>query len=131
MGITVEVLRREFKQFGIFERFHLMDHAWRHVHALAGRHFELIDQFGIHRLLYSNPEPPCAEIERFGLELMKVQRAFMAFSDFQDLATVQTVVGDPYFAAPPFWLNVNWLPCTVHKATHPPGATYSRSQHYV
>ena len=88
MGITVEVLRREFKQFGIFERFHLVHEAGRHVHALAGRHLELIDLIRIDGLLYPDPKPPRTKIERFRLELMEVQRGFMAFADFQDLATV-------------------------------------------
>ena len=45
---------------------------------------------------------------------MEMQGAFVAFADFKDLATVQAVVGNPDFAAPPLWFNMNWLPCAGH-----------------
>jgi len=73
MRIAVEVLGRELEQFGIFERFHLMDEARRDIHALARRHLEFVNHVGISGILDPDLEPAGAKKERFGLELMEMQ----------------------------------------------------------
>ena len=41
MRVAIEVLRGEFEQLSILQRFHLMHQAARDVHAFAGTEFEL------------------------------------------------------------------------------------------
>jgi hypothetical protein len=73
MRIAVEVLSGELKKFSILERFHLVDEAWWHVHALPRSHFELLNRFGIDRIFDSHFKPTRPKKERFGFELMKMQ----------------------------------------------------------
>jgi len=73
MRIAVEVLCGEFKEFSIFECFHLVDQARRHVHALTCRHLEFVDYSRVGRILDADLKPSGAQIERFGLELMEMQ----------------------------------------------------------
>jgi hypothetical protein len=115
MRIAVEMLRGEFKQFNIFERFHLMNQARRHIHAFARTHFEFVDHLGFRRVFDADYESAGAEKERFRFEFMEVKGAFPALTDFQNLAAVKFIIGYPDFAAPPFRLNVNWLPGSAHR----------------
>ena len=102
MRIAVEVLGGELVQLGVLKRFHLMHQPERNVHALAGREFELLDNFGVGRFLDADLEPARAQVERLGLELVKMQRAALALANLEDLAAVEIAVDDPYLATPPF-----------------------------
>jgi hypothetical protein len=88
MRIAVEVLGREFVQFRIFKRFHLMDQARRYVHALPWLHLEFVDYVGINGLFNPDLESARTKKERFSLELMEVKRTFPALANFQDLAAI-------------------------------------------
>ena len=74
VGIGIEVLGRELVQLGVLERLHLMDQADRNVHALAGFQDELLDRFRLRRFLDAYYQAPRAQIKRFGLELVVVER---------------------------------------------------------
>ena len=114
MGVAVEMLRRELQQLGVFERQHLMDQAPRHVHAFAGLKLEFLYRRRLGRFLYEYLEPAGAQVERFGLELVKVQRTALALFDLENLAAVEVVVRDPYLSAPSFGYDPDRLTNPAH-----------------
>src|ERR1039458_8310960 len=96
MRIAVKVLGGKFKQLGVLERFHLMNQSDRHVHAFARAQFELLDRGAFRRLLDSHEQPAAAQVERFGLELVVMQRALLALANFENFPAVEVAGCDPY-----------------------------------
>src|ERR1700674_790600 len=115
MRIAVEVLRRELVQLSVLQRFHLMYQAYRDVHAFAGSEFEFFQHLRFRRSLDPNLKTARAQVERFGLELVKVQRAALALADLEDLATIQIAIDNPYLAPPSLRHDVDWSACAVHR----------------
>src|ERR1039458_132373 len=114
MRIAVKVLGGKFKQLGILYRFHLMNQSDRHVHAFARIQFELLDRGAFRRLLDSHDQFAAAQVERFGLELVVMQRALLALANFQNFPAVEIAVCDPYLAAPSLGHNQNRFSCSIH-----------------
>jgi len=55
-----------------------------------------------------------AQVKRFGLELVVVQRTLLALANFQDLSAVEIAVCDPYFAAPSLGDDPDRFSCSIH-----------------
>src|ERR1019366_4973998 len=114
MRIAVKVLGRKFKQLGILDRFHLMNQSDRHVHAFARAQFELLDRGAFRRLLDSHDQLAAAQVERFGLELVVMQRALLALANFENFPAVEVAVCNPYLAAPSLGHNPDRFSCSIH-----------------
>jgi hypothetical protein len=112
MGIGVEMLSREFEQFAIFERDHLVDQPDRNIHALPRFEFEFVNLGGLRRLHNAHQQPPFMEVERFSLELVKVQRASLALVKAKKFAAIKFVIGDPDFTTPALLDDVDGLSST-------------------
>src|ERR1019366_5714274 len=95
MRIDVKVLGGKFKQLSILDRFHLMNQSDRYVHAFACAQFELLDRGAFRRLLDSHDQPAAAQVERFGLELVVMQRALLALANFENFPAIEIAVCDP------------------------------------
>src|SRR5215469_4494421 len=83
-----------------------MDQARRNVHAFALKQIKLADGVGFDRLLQPDSQSASAQIKRFALPFVEVQRAALAFSYLEDLAAVLRVVRDPHFATPTLRLDM-------------------------
>src|SRR5208282_2885823 len=114
MRIAVKVLGGKFKQLGILDRFHLMNQPDRHIHAFARAQFELLDRGAFRRLLDSHDQLTAAQVERFGLELVVMQRALLALANFENFPAIEIAVRDPYLASPSLGHNPDRLSCSIH-----------------
>src|SRR5579885_1574355 len=77
MRIAVEVLGGELEELRILQRFELMHQALRDVEALARSQLEALAALAVRGLLQANQQFSGAKVERFGLELVKMKRAFL------------------------------------------------------
>src|SRR5271166_3559777 len=84
-----------------------MDQPDWHVHTLSCLEFELLHQLRVRRLFGPDLQASAVQIERFGLELVVVQRAFFALADFQNLSAIERIVGDPDLSAPALGFDMN------------------------
>src|SRR5215469_2530814 len=85
---------------------HLMNQPWRNVHTFALKQIELADGVGVDRLFQPDSQSASAQVKRFALQFVEVQRAALAFPYLEDLAAVLWVVRNPHFATPTLRLDM-------------------------
>src|SRR6202041_1767219 len=103
---SLEMLSRKLEEFGTFKCFHLMYQAWGDVHAIARGHFELLESIAINRIFDANLQASFVQIERLRFQLVIVQRATLAFADFQYFSAIEPIVGNPDFPTPTLRLDM-------------------------